>query len=232
MDANKIIELIGRMRSIEDTCIVPGNGLSPHTGFVVFRALYKGQRVVIKAGNAPLNNHLTIKKEYELMYSVSHNNIVELIEEIPGIELFAFIMEDLPYGGRRERWRKIIKDFNPKQAGLFIKEMLNVIFYLNASGVNHNDIEFANIGTRDENYSPVLFDFGRAKTCNPNPTLLKEQLDFDVKSGNNAWIRELFGIGGKYQEEGTMLGSKFDDNDLINFKLWYLKELKNYVFSD
>jgi len=167
---------------LEDIGVVPGNGLSPHTGFVAFRAIYKGQRVVIKAGNIPKNNHLSIANEYELMYSVSHNNIIELINYGNRYDIYYIIMEDLPYGGRRERWREITKTFDPEQAKLFIKEMLNVIFYLNASGVTHNDIEFANIGARDENYSPVLFDFGRAKTCNPNPTLLKEQLSLNIKS--------------------------------------------------
>ena len=117
-------------------------------------------------------------------------------------------MEDLPYGGRRSRWREIIMKWNYEQLSLFFNQMFNIIFWLDSQGFSHNDVEFANIGARDENYLPVLFDFGKMQKINSNIRLVKESLILDVKSSYNAWSRELFGIGGKYAEEGPMFNIK------------------------
>jgi len=192
--------------SFKDAEVVPDNGFSPYTGYIVFRATHnKYGKIAVKFGQIPKNNHKSLWEEYQISRDIVHTSIVDVYDFIRETWGDLIIMEDLPYGGRRSRWREIIMKWNYEQLLLFIKQMFNIIFWIDFQSASHNDIEFANIGARDENYAPVLFDFGRIQKVNPNPDLVKENLSLHVKSGYNAWARELFGIGGKYEKEGPML---------------------------
>lgn len=191
--------------------IVPGNGYSPYTGYTVFRANMDdySQRLAIKCGKYPKNNHISLQKEFDITNKFKHQQIIEFYQINKENSGDYIIMENLPYGGRRSRWRDIIKKWDYGQLHLFITQMFNIILWLDKQGWSHNDVEFANIGSRDENFMPVLFDFGKSKVTNSNPALVKANLSLDVKSGYNAWVRELFGIGGKYEEEGPMLDERW-----------------------
>lgn len=207
------------MRKLFEDCeVIPGNGYSPHTGFTVFKAKWivhrdHNKQFVVKMGKRPLNNHKSILEEYKIIKEFKHMSIVQVYQSYhirPNSE--CVVMEDLSRGGRRSRWREIIKEWSYHQLSMFIHQMFNIIFWLDSVGWMHGDIEFANIGIRGDGCMPVLFDFGRAHKVDPNPETVKSMLDLDVKSEYNAWARELFGIGGRYAEEGQMFSEKFIDS--------------------
>jgi len=213
--------------SFKDMEVVPDNGFSPYTGYIVFRATHaKYGKIAIKFGKEPKNNHKSLWEEYQVSKNILHTSIIDIYDFIRETWGDLMIMEDLPYGGRRSRWREIIMKWDYGQLLLFFKQMFNIIFWIDFQGASHNDVEFANIGARDENYAPVLFDFGKMRTINSNPDLVKGSLNLNVKSSYNAWSRELFGIDGKYEEEGVMYNPKWIE--MLKLRHYYHESLDAY----
>lgn len=198
---------------LTDLEIVPGNGKSPHTGYTIFRARCaklskdpnRGKLIAIKMGTKPINDHHNIFKEYSLLTELESNKYVMNVFEYEKINNHEFIlMENLPYGGRRSRWRETMKYWSEHKFRVFIRGMFKAIKSLNEVGIKHGDVELANIGSRSTASTPVLFDFGKFTREKTKNVILRNQLSLAEKTSNNAWAREIFGIGGQYAKEGII----------------------------
>ena len=189
----------------EDIKIIPGNGISPFTGYKVFRAWDNElkRHVVVKSGYKPSNMHMTIKEEYNFLSRLDHIGVIKVY----GYQKNAMeymIMADHTLGGRRSRWREIFKTATEEQCRTFIQHMINTLLYLRREGVINGDVEMANI-VATYPWHPVMIDFGRVWLQFYTETELVAMLHPGNNTRVNAWVRELCGIGGKYAEEGAMV---------------------------
>ena len=198
-----------------DQKVIPGNGFSPHTGFTVFRAYDRElkKNVAVKMGGTPNTYHYTIKKEYEILTALDHPGIIKVYDYGVSQGTEFMVMESFPLGGRRSRWREQFKDMNTLQVTLWIRDLIDILEYLQEKNLLHEDVEMANIVAICFQ-TPILIDFGRVRYCEYSKVDLLNWLHPFNNTRVNAWVRELCGTGGKYKEEGPMVDFDIEDKIL------------------
>ncbi len=198
--------------------MIPGNGNSPYTGYMVFTAwdnILK-KEVAVKVGKNPKTVHSTIYDEYNNLKILNHYGIIKVFEYGKEEDVGFMIMEKHEIGGRRSRWREVFKDMKVIEVQNWIRDLIDTLFYLQRISVLHEDVEMANIVGKS-NIEPVLIDFGRVRYLEYSKKELLEWLSPSNNTRINAWVRELCGIGGTYAKEGKMVD--FNIDNLIRWEL-------------
>ena len=197
--------------------VIPGNGFSPYTGYVVYRAYDKelGKQVVIKSGGSPNTEHRSILSEYEILRRINYFGVIKVLGFGFDRDKSYFVMENHELGGRRSRWRELFKNMIETEVRQFCIVMITTLDKLREIDMINEDIEMANIVASQVD-RPILIDFGRAKYKKYMRMDLLTALHPDNNTRINAWVRELCGIGGKYAEEGAM---HKDGNKLMRYLL-------------
>lgn len=98
-------------------------------------------------------------REYELIASLKHPNIVEISEFGVGDDHAFIAMEYFPDGDLKQRIRRGISPAESLQA---LKEVTAALAAMNSVGILHRDLKPGNIMCRDDG-SIALIDFGLAK---------------------------------------------------------------------
>ena len=202
MDTAK--QIINSSRYIKQE-VIPGNGYSPYTGYTVFRAYDKEEKkqVVIKSGGFPNTEHRNILSEYEILRRINYLGVIKVLGFGFDKDKSYFIMENHELGGRRSRWRELFKNMSEAEVRQFCMVVITSLDKLREIDMINEDIEMANIVASQVDL-PILIDFGRAKYKRYMRMDLLTALHPDNNTRMNAWVRELCGIGGKYEEEGVM----------------------------
>jgi serine/threonine protein kinase len=189
-----------RFKDIE---VIPGNGHSPYTGCLVFRSYDNKLKdyVAVKSSDGIKNKHKTVEEEYEFLSKLNHPGVIRVLDyyEEDGIQYM--IMPGNYSGGRRNRWREIFQTFDEFKTRIFMKSLMNTLFYLQEHDVLHEDIECANMLYRAETVEPILIDFGRAVIKKYSKEWLVNQLSLDKITKQNAFFREITNTGGVYVKE-------------------------------
>lgn len=189
--------------------IVPCNGISPFTGYIVFRAYdaLLERRVIVKSGSTPKNMHMDLIQEYDVLCSLQHEGVIKVLDFDTVIDgdcsISYLVMEDHKIGGRRSRWREVFRHMDEQQVEEFVSNLLSTLCYLVGRRILHEDVEMANIVASKVTH-PVLIDFGRVQEMDYLKRSLYEWLHPKNNTRVNAWVRELCGIGGVYEKEGAM----------------------------
>ena len=209
MDTGKISK---RFNSIQ---VIPGNGYSPYTGCLVFYChdTILDKDVTVKSSDGIKNKHKTVKEEYEFVKGLNHYCVIKALDYYEEDDVQYMVMAGQYGGGRRERWRKIFSQFNENMARIFLKAMMDGLFYMQENNVLHEDIECANMVYNEFSVAPIFIDFGRAQHKEYTKEWLFDQLKTDKITKQNAFFREITNTGGVYVTEPPHF--KFDIKPII-----------------
>jgi len=100
-------------------------------------------------------------KEFDILKSLSHQNIVRVLDNIRTDEAICFVMEYVEGGSLR----KIIKNFGTfpdSLVAIYVEQILQGLEYLHANGIIHSDIKASNL-LIDKEGKIMLADFGIAR---------------------------------------------------------------------
>ncbi len=109
-------------------------------------------------------------QECELLSRLNHPGIVRLVER-GSTENWVYVgMEYFPAGSLRDRMQAPLP---PKVALGYLAPLLDALEVVHAAGIVHRDLKPANVMLRADG-SPVLIDFGAAKSLNESNTLTRK----------------------------------------------------------
>jgi len=104
----------------------------------------------------------SIDREIDLLQSLSHPNIVELIESVEDSETVYLVME-LIKGSDLYDITETLGSVRPGVAGAILRQLISAVFYLHSHGIAHHDIKPENIVVDYLSNTVKLTDFGSAK---------------------------------------------------------------------
>lgn len=144
----------------------------------VYLATHKliNKKVAIKTiEKTTIKNYRTMQKvfnEVDILASLSHENIVQLLEIFENSKFYFFVTEFCKKGDLHKLVSKQ-GTFQEVQIFIILKDLLCAIEYLHSHGIFHRDIKLDNI-LLTESYKIKLCDFGISKKVTKNDILTEK----------------------------------------------------------
>ena len=118
-----------------------------------------------------------IREELQIVKMITHNNIVEMKEIFESQDEIRIVMEQVNEGELFEHINTY--EMEEKEVALIMYQLIDVIYYLQCSGIVHRDLKTENIlikkDTKDEINQIKVTDFGLSKIIGPNAQIDKRE---------------------------------------------------------
>ncbi|KAJ3301523.1 hypothetical protein HDV03_000699 [Kappamyces sp. JEL0829] len=112
-----------------------------------------------------------LAREINILQSISHRYIVELLEVIETEAYIGLIME-VATGGELFEYILSREYLSEREAGRIFAQLIDAVSYLHARGIIHRDLKLENV-LLDRNRNVKLIDFGFANTVNDHSQMLQ-----------------------------------------------------------